>query len=129
MSLDERNGELEEKLKHNPIDEQIAALVRADRLRKWQIFALALMAALLAYGWYQNRSLAIQAESNKDAIIRNCETSNESRKNQRDLWAYVISLTPEQPRTETQQNRTDEFQKFVDKTFAQRDCMAEIKKQ
>lgn len=135
MSLDDRNAELEEKLEHNPIDEQIAALARSDKSRKRQVRWLAISLALdvlltigFGYTTLQANEAAKKAETNEVAIVRNCETANQSRKDQRELWGYVISLTPIEPRTEAQTNRVNQFSDFVDKTFAQRDCQGELKK-
>lgn len=139
MSLDERNAHLEEVLEHNPIDEQIAALTRADKQRKRQIFLIALslmfdliLSLLLAWGWHTNHNLAIRAESNRDAIRRNCETSNESRAKNKQLWTYILSLPPSnngEQSTPDQQKRVDDFKVFLNDTFAQRNCEAELSKQ
>lgn len=129
MSLDTRNAELEEKLEHNPIDENIQTLIRADKRRKAQVTLLAisifielLLSVALAYGWSQNHKLAIQAESNHMAILRNCETSNEARANNKQLWDYLLTQTPSQPPTAEQEKRIADFEAFVNKTFAPRDC-------
>lgn len=135
MSLDSRNADLDEKLEGNPIDEQIAALVRADNQRKNQVRLLAASVALdiilsivLGFVTWKTNELAREAQSNRQAVIANCEIANEARTKQRQLWSYVISLTPERPRTEAQQDRVVQFEKFVNETFAPRDCMAEIQK-
>lgn len=138
MSLDDRNAKLEEKLEHNPIDEQIAALIKADARRKRQIFLIILslvfdliLSLFLAFGWHTNHNLAIRAETNRDAIIRGCEISNDSRAKNKQLWAYILQLPSSdgQPRTPEQQKRVDDFKMFVDDTFAPRNCQGEINKQ
>lgn len=134
MSLDDRNAELNEKLEQNPIDSQIAALIKADARRKSQVrllficFGLLIaLSVVLGYVSWKTNQIARVAQSNRAAVIANCEVANQSRDDQRQLWSYVISLTPERPRTDEQQERTDDFEAYVNKTFAHRDCMAEIK--
>jgi hypothetical protein len=135
MSLDSRNEALDKELERNPVDIQVEALAEADKRQRRQVLVLAFTVAFdvlltFAFGYITLRThqLASEAETNRTALVRNCETANESRKNQRELWAYVISLTPSQPRTDEQTARVESFQKFVDKTFAPRDCNSEVNK-
>ncbi len=135
-NLEERDNRLNEEMKQHPAEEAIQVLVKDAHRRKRQVRILAvsvvlniLLTAGFGFLTYKTNQIASLAQSNQDAVVANCEVANESRKNQRDLWAYVISLTPEQPRSQEQQDRTDKFSDFVDKTFAQRDCQAEINKQ
>jgi len=135
MSLDDRNAELDKKLEENPIDEIVGSLVRADRRRKGQVRWLALSLALdvlltLAFGWVtiQTHRISTKAESNQNAIARSCETSNEARKNNLVLWDYILEIPPVQPLTAEQLQQRDQFKVFVQKTFAQRDCQAEVNK-
>lgn len=135
MTLDDRNTELDKALKLNPIDEQIAALARSDKSRTSQIRWLAVSLALdvlltigFGYTTFQAQRAADQAETNKTAIVRSCETSNEARKNNRVLWDYILSIPPSEPLTKEQKVRVAEFKTFVNKTFAPRNCMAEINK-
>lgn len=129
MSLDTRNAELDEKLENNSIDATIASLAAADRQRKRQIFLLAVslvfdlvLSVLLAFGWSTNHKLINQAESNRNAIIRNCQTSNDARKNNREIWDYVLELTKDAPRDRQQSINREQFIKQLDMTFAPRDC-------
>jgi hypothetical protein len=138
MSLDDRNAELNKQLEVNPIDKTIDTLLKADQRNRRHILLLTLslifdlvLSVVLAFGWHNNHNLAIRAETNRDAIIRNCETSNESRAKNKQLWTYILNLPPSNGQTVTpdQQKRIDNFKVFVDDTFAQRDCKAEINKQ
>lgn len=122
MSLDTRNAVLDEKLEHNPIDDQIQALVRADRQRKWQLLFLALIIVALAYGWRQNHRLALQAESNTNAIMARCESTNEARVKNARLWNYLIEQSQNVPRTPEQQKFRDDFIALKNDTFAPTDC-------
>lgn len=135
MSLAERADELDKKLEQNPIDQSIATLVKADNRRRRQVMLLAVSLALdfvltigLTFLSFQTSHIAQLAQNNKEAVILNCETANDSRDAQRKLWAYVIALPPQQPRSPEQQQRVEEFQVFVDKTFKPRDCQAEANK-
>lgn len=136
MSLDERNAELDQALEHNPIDEQIASLTRADLSRKRQVRWLAISLILdvlltIGFGYTTIRAnnAASKAESSTHAIIRNCETSNEARANNKKLWDYIINLPPTQPPTSEQQKRIADFKKFIDMTFAPRDCSKAVDNQ
>lgn len=132
MSLDDRNAVLEQKLEHNPIDESIASLVAADQRRRRHVRILAISLALdvlltIGFGYITARthSLAAQAESNHQSLVRNCETGNEARTKNKQLWTYILSLPPSndgQASTPEQQRRVDDFKKFLDETFALRDC-------
>jgi hypothetical protein len=133
MSLDDRNAELERKLEANPIDDQIAALFRADGRRKFEVRILAVSLLLdvfltIGFGYVtiQTRELAAQAESNKVALVRNCETANDSRRNNLILWDYLLALPTPPGSTLEQQKTRDGFKAFVEKTFAPRNCQAEI---
>lgn len=132
MSLAERDDELDKKLEGNPIDSSIATLTRDARRARRNVRLLAASITLdfvltiaLTVLSFQTNHLATLAQTNKQAVIQNCETANDSRTAQRQLWGYVLSLTPQQPRTAEQQARVDEFAKFVDQTFKPRDCKAE----
>lgn len=135
MNLDDRNAELNKQLEHNPIDETVAALLKADNRRKRQLLLLFLSLAFefviliaLGAGWRSNHNLAIQAETNHNAIVRNCETSNEARAKNKEIWAYLLIQTPTTAPTPEQQAFRDSFETKVNDTFAPRDCQAEINK-
>lgn len=134
-NLEERDNKLNEEMQKHPAEEAIQVLVKDAHRRKRQVRILAvsvvlniLLTAGFGFLTYKTNQIASLAQSNQDAVVANCEVANESRKNQRELWAYVISLTPSQPRTEEETTRVDAFQEFVNKTFAERDCQAEINK-
>lgn len=122
MSLDKRNEELEKRLEHNPVDEQIAALVRADKRRKFQITALALLTVGLIFLSVRTTQIAGQAESNRAAIVARCVATNEARAKNEKLWDYLIDQGKNQPRTKEQQMFFDNFVKLKDDTFAPTDC-------
>lgn len=129
MSLDDRNAELEHKLEENPIDNQIAVLVRADRRRKWQVLALTVIIAVLTVVAFKTFQLARLAQSNREAVVASCETSNEARKNNTILWDFILKQPSEKPLTAEQQRVRNDFIDLKNKTFAPRDCQAEIDNQ
>lgn len=122
MSLDDRNAELEEKLVKNPIDEQVATLVRADKRRKFQIAALAVLTIGLILLSIRTTQIAGQAESNRAAIVARCVATNEARAKNEKLWDYLIEQGKNQPRTPEQQMFFDNFVKLKTDTFAPTDC-------
>lgn len=126
MSLDQRNEVLNEKLEDNPVDEQIKALIRADRFRKLQVFLLFVIVIALAYGLWQIYKLTKKAETNRNAIVARCELGNEHNNRNHSLWHYIIDLTPAENRTAEQRKQVKEFHDFVHVTFAESDCMAVI---
>lgn len=135
MSLDSRNEDLNKKIDDTDLPSAVRVLIDDAKKRRNQIrwlvvsitldFILTIGLTVLSIRTNQVASLA---QSNRTALIQNCETSNDSRERQRALWAYVIALPPQQPPTPEQQKRVEEFQKFVDTTFSQRDCQAEANK-
>lgn len=128
MSLDDRNAELEHKLEENPIDNQIEVLVRADRRRKWHLVALSIVTIGMIIVSFKTFQLVKLAQSNKDAVIASCETSNEARRNNTVLWDFILKQPPQKPLTKEQQTVRNNFIDLKNKTFAPRDCQAEINK-
>lgn len=133
-NLEERDDELNQKMADHPADEAIAVLVKDARRSKRRLQLLTISVILdilltigLAIVSYKTSELAHLAQSNRQAVLANCEVSNESRQNNRVLWDYALSLPPQQPLTPEQQKVRADFKTFVNKTFAERDCQAEIK--
>lgn len=57
-----------------------------------------------------------------DQQVATCQSGNESRKLQVQLWDYVLGFPPSRPRTEAQDKQIADFKAYVHKTFAPRDC-------
>lgn len=132
MSLDSRSDELDKKLENNDIDKSVATLIKGAHRQRRAIRLLAVSIVLdfiltigLTVVSVKTNEVARLAQSNKEAVIANCETANESRANQLKLWQYVFDIPPTVPRTPEQDKRVGEFKVFIDKTFAQRNCHAE----
>ena len=128
-SLEQRNKALDERLEKNPISESIAVLEKAAKKqqRTNKLLALSIVFDIilsfgLTYGWHQNHQLASRAESNKSALIRSCETSNEARAKNREIWNYVLEISNRPNQTPEQQKTRDDFIMKLDDTFAPRNC-------
>lgn len=127
MSLDERNAQLEHKLEENPIDRQIAVLVKADKRRKLQIIVLAMLTIGLVFVSVRTSQIASQAESNRAALMARCNSTNEARAKNKQLWDYLIEQGKDQPRTPEAQKFFDKFVALKDQTFAPTDCSQAVK--
>lgn len=134
-NLKQRDNALNEQMATHPAEESIRILVKDANRRKRQLRLLTIsvvfdivLSLALTYGWQLNHNLAIKAETNRSAILRGCEVSNEARAKNKQLWAYILELPTAdgQPRTPEQQKRVDDFRRFINDTFAPRDCSAEI---
>lgn len=125
MNLAQRNAKLEEKLKDSDLPKAVTILVKDARKRKRNEKILAISLALdillsvgLAIGYRQNHQLAVKAETTQNAVIRSCENSNDARKNNREIWDYIIELTAKAPPTPER----DTFIKKINDTYQLRDC-------
>lgn len=134
-NLEQRDDELNKQMAKHPAEESIQVLVKDANRRKRQLHILTgtvIVTLVLALGLtfvsFKLFQITRLAQNNQDAVIQNCETANDSRKNQLALWNYVFSITPEQPRSDSQNQQTEEFRAFVEKTFAPRDCQAKVNK-
>lgn len=135
-NLEERSDALDEQMAKHPVEEAIKVLVKDANRRKRQlriltisvIFDILLTLGLAAVS-YKTNELAHLAQSNRQAVLANCEVSNNSRKDNRDLWDFAFALSPTQPLTDEQKAQQAVFKQFVNKTFAERNCQAEINKQ
>lgn len=128
-SLDSRNAQLDQKIEATDLPKAVQTLVKDAARRKHQLIMLAItigVDVLLTIGFgyvtIRTHNLASQADSNRDAIVRSCETTNEGRANNKKLWVYILGLSPSQQRTPEQTRSLDKFRAFVDETFAPKDC-------
>lgn len=131
MSLNSRNDELNEKLDAADLPSVVDALIIADTKRKRHYAILAVSVTVefililgLIGGFLWNHSIATKAEKNRQAIIRNCETANDSRSKNKELWDFAFSLPPSSVQTPQQQSNLEKFKAKVDDTFMLRDCSA-----
>jgi hypothetical protein len=122
MSLDNRNAELEQRLKDNPIDEQIAVLARAGKRLKLIVMMLAVLTAGLGLVTVQTYRLADRAEKTDIALVRDCESRNESRASNREIWNYIIQVTNRPDQNSAQKKIRNDFIDKLDRTFAPKDC-------
>lgn len=129
MSLNSRNDELNEKLDGTDLPKAVQVLVKDAKKRKRQVRLLAISITLdiiltlgLAFLSLQTRELAAKAENNHNAIVRNCETSNDARSRNKELWDFAFNLPATSVPTAQQQDNIDKFKAKVDDTFTLRDC-------
>lgn len=134
-NLEQRDDELNKQMETHPAEKSIDILVKDAHRRKRQLHLLTifialniLMSIVLSYVTWKTNQLASLAQSNRAALVANCETSNDSRKDNRALWDFVFALPALEPPTVEEQARAAQFKAFIAKTFAQRDCQAEIEK-
>lgn len=132
-NLEERDDHLNQQIEEHPAEESIRVLVKDAHRRTRQLRLLTatvvltlLMAIGLVFVSYKLYRITQLAQTNQNAVVANCETANDSRKNQLILWNYVFSVPARTPRTPEQEQRNEDFKKFIAKTFAPRDCRAEI---
>lgn len=135
-NLEQRDDELNKQMATHPAEESIQVLVKDANRRKRQLrlltvtVILTLLAVIgLAVVSYKTVQLTKLAQSNRDAVVANCETANDSRQNNKQLWDFVFALPALEPPTPEESARAAQVKDFIAKTFAQRDCQAEINKQ
>lgn len=133
MGLDERNDLLNRKIGDSDLPDAVGALVKTAGQNRARIRLLAISLALdilltlfVSGLTYKTSQLAHLAQSNKMAVVANCEVSNDSRRNNRVLWDYILAIPPTQPLTSTEEAQRAQFKKLVNTTFAERNCRAEI---
>lgn len=103
------------------LDERLKLTRRIER-RYYTVIALVVIAivCILVAGFIVNAQQT--AKRNRDIQINNCKIGNEFRTNNRQLWDYILALSPEKPPTPEQAKRIIDFKKFLNKTFELRDC-------
>lgn len=126
-TLDDRNAQLDEKLEHNPIDQQIQALFRADRRRRIQLIFLAALSFGLVFVTIRTSQIAGQAESNEAALAARCDITNQARAKNERLWDFIIDQSKNVPRDAEKQKTFDEFVALKNETFAPTDCTQPVK--
>lgn len=134
-NLEERSDELDAQMAAHPAEKSIAVLIRDANRRKRQLRILTasivfdiVLSIALGVVTFKTNELAKLAQSNSDAVVANCEVSNESRRDEKALWDFVFALPVLEPPTAEEQARAAQFKAFINKTFAERDCQTEIKK-
>lgn len=128
-TLDNRNKELDKKLGNIDLNKAVSTLINDAKRSKRRVRLLAislLFDLLLTLGLgvvsVKTHNAAVQAETNKAALLRSCQTTNEARANNAVLWDYLLALQPEKPLTPNEIKFRTEFTALKVKTFAPRDC-------
>lgn len=129
MNLEQRNADLDKKLKDTDIPQAIDTLIKDAKRRKRHVRLLAISLALdvlltVAFGYISIRTadLASKADSNRAALVRSCETANQSRSDNREIWDYVLELSQRPSTTPAEQETRDKFVAKVNETFKPRNC-------
>lgn len=94
-------------------------IVKQSVIEKFLYFILLLVVTLsvgLGLYYYQN------AQHTHSILVAGCESGNEFRRENKTLWRYILDIPPEEPLTPEEQKTRDDFTKFLDETFAERDC-------
>lgn len=124
---------LDQKMKENPgsIASQISALgATSKRLARFiNLVAVSLAVEVIVifvvgFLFIRQQQNIQNVEVNRAFIARNCELTNQYRKDNRVLWQFILDLPPDpnRPNTlQTEKNRAA-FIQFLDKTFAETDC-------
>ena len=121
-----RVGELARKLALSERQQAQARELSARnaRLTKWLLAATAGLVALVIALALVVVELRDVAQANKDAQVTSCENANKTREAQRYLWDTLIDQSAARNPDQTPEQRAyaREFQRFVHRIFAERDC-------
>lgn len=129
-----RSDRLDEKLNGSVIEATVQTLMRSQgrnrRVIRILAFSLAvdvLLSVAIGFGhWRLDRTVKhVQATAATQQAF--CESSNEGRRAQRQLWGYILDLSAQPqpgqpPRTEEQVRRAEAFGVYVNDVFKDRDC-------
>lgn len=74
-----------------------------------------------------NRRIAHQEQSTRAAALTTCNSSNEARALERQLWGFMFDLPSTAAPTPAQQANLDRLRGFIATTFAARDCARLVK--
>ena len=86
------------------------------------VFSLA-MGAVAITASLQAKDATSQAKRNADNARITCETGNEGRKLQTQLWTYVLDLSAQNPElTAYQKKQIAAFRGYIATVYAPRDC-------
>lgn len=105
----------------------------SDKLSRWVkvLIAVVIVLALVTGGVIANAVRSNEANSKANRIqeyqVASCDSANDSRAAQRQLWAYVLDLSsktdPSEPKmTAAEKKRLAQFRVYVNTTFAAKDC-------
>lgn len=61
-----------------------------------------------------------------DIFVGNCESGNEFRAGERELWGFIFNAQASTTRNPAQQAQFNELKALVERTFAARDCNAVV---
>lgn len=129
MNLEQRNNQLEEKLKDSDLTKAVEILIKDAKKRRRQVTILTISVILdiiltagISYLSIRTHDLASKAESNHEAVVRSCYNSNEARANNSTLWDYLLAAQPKKPLSQEEMKFRDDFVKLKEETFKPRPC-------
>ena len=96
----------------------------SQRRMKWVIATLAAVIVALVGGGVWLAEVASTATQNTETQRLTCESGNQARAAQRQLWGYLFELSAQQnpDQTAEQKAQVAKFKAYVDTVFADRDC-------
>lgn len=113
----------------NTMTARLEAVNRYGRRNRHMIYGLVASLLLDAILTVVIAIVAVEANRANDRAaqvhnqqVATCLSTNEGRKLNVQLWDYVLSIPPSQPRSDAQTKRIADFKVFLHKTFAPRDC-------
>src|ERR1700677_2745738 len=104
-------------------------LIKADRRRRFQVYALGMIAIVIAAvvgwsvdGYFQNQSLTTSVQG---AALAQCISGNAHLEVDVDVWEQFIALLLKGPAISAEAKKDGaEFDKYVNAQFALRNCYA-----
>lgn len=109
-------------------EKTVDKLLAADRKRRFQVYALGVIAIVLAAvvgwsvnGYIQNQSLALQI---RDGAVSQCISGNAHLSVDVDVWEQFIALLLKGSASAEAHKEGAEFDKYVNRQFALRNCYA-----
>lgn len=113
----------------NELTGQLAATVRYGHRNRHLIVGLAVSLVVDVALTVALAVVAVQARDATDAAARvhdrqvaTCESGNDARAAQIQLWNYLLSVPPVRPLTAEQKQQITQFRAYVHRVFAARDC-------
>ena len=85
------------------------------------VFDILLSVILGVVAWRADTAIK-EAQQSSSAAVVNCEAQNAQGVRTKALWSYAFGLSPESERTSIEQERINNFQAYLDRTFTQKDC-------
>lgn len=126
MTKPEKVTPAEESVLLKAAERTVDKLVKADRKRRFQVYALGVMAVVLAvvsgfttYGYYQNQQIT---STTRTGALTQCISGNAHLSVDVNVWEQFIALLLKGNANAQAHKEGAAFDKFVSQQFALRDC-------